>query len=65
MSTIVGRDEMDFVSLISYFLRQNGQALEGIHRRRAIVLCTLWAFIFIGGFENRGLVMLLNKAKGI
>ena len=39
MSTIVVYNNTDFRFLISYFQKENGHALNDVHRHRAITIC--------------------------
>jgi len=48
VSSIVIDEEVNFMSLIVYFKKECGYALEGWHRRWAIMLCLLGAFLFAG-----------------
>ena len=41
ISTIIVKDEVDFVFLISYFQIENGWDLKGMHRCQVILLCLL------------------------
>jgi len=45
--TIVVMDEVDFVFLVYYFPKENKQALDGIQRHCAILLCLLRAFLLL------------------
>ena len=62
MTTMLFGNEVDFMALISYF-QNNNQAFDCVYKRRVTLLCLLVDFLFVGGFENKGLVMLLSVAK--
>jgi len=65
VSFVLVREEVDFKSLITYFRKDHGHALEGLHMCRAITLCLLGTFLFVCGSNNKGPTMLLNVVEGI
>jgi len=53
------KNEVDFIPLISYFLKGSKHSLEDVYRRAAL-LCLFEAFLFVGGSPNTRLGMLLS-----
>ena len=63
VATILFRDEVDFIDLISY-LQKNRQTLDGLY------MCGATSFIFLGfpicgWFANKGTTMLLSVVEAV
>ena len=48
-----------FMALL-FYLQKNSQTIDGVFRCRTNILCLLGAFLFVGGFANKGSMMLLS-----
>jgi len=48
------------MTLIAYFKKECDYALEGLYRCCATTQCLLGAFLFVGGSNGRGPIMLLK-----